>query len=176
MGEKELETPILTQKIDQQDDAKLDQKSIFPVERESPIPVETEKSGSNVVENSESESSSSIDMKKDLKIPILTDKVVEKDNAKLDEASFITIEKQTVIPVTTEKCDPEVIENSEAETVSSIDIKKDLETPNATKTIVQQDDAKLDQASIITAEKESLTLVATKKSDSDVDKKTESES
>merc|ERR1711879_1088410 len=121
MGEKELETPILTQKIDQQDDAKLDQKSIFPVERESPIPVETEKSGSNVVENSESESSSSIDMKKDLESPILTDKVIEKDNAKLDEASFITIEKHSMIPVTTEKCDSKIAEYSESESASSID-------------------------------------------------------
>merc|ERR1711879_965363 len=151
-----------------------DQNSINMVGTDSVISVVTEKSVPNVVENSESDSGSSIDMKKDLQIPILTDKDVEKDEAKLEEASIITIEKQSVIPVSTEKCKSGAVHRPNS--VTSLDVKKELKNPILTEKNVQQDGGTLDEAAIIAMEKASIIPVATEKFDSCVVEKSESES
>merc|ERR1711879_410880 len=119
-----------------------DQASIITVEKESVTLVATEKSDSRVVEKTEYESGNSLDKNKELETPILTEKINQQDDTKLDRTSIIFVETDSLISVATEKSDFRIIENTES--ANSIVFKKGLETVNATEKIVQQDDTKYD--------------------------------
>merc|ERR1711879_714695 len=112
-----------------QDNVELEQDSVIPEETESMIRVAIEEFDSPVVGKSESESvvpidvktelktdidwylasiadsTAFIDSKKNLDTPIVTEKTVQQDEAKLDQASVITVDKESVVPVTTKKSD-----------------------------------------------------------------------